>query len=393
MPTGTGGPTRRQVRAAAALVLLAALAACAGPGAYHGGSHYAHRHYTAPGPPGDPWGPYIREAALRFGVPEQWVRAVMRQESGGRDDAVSSAGAMGLMQVIPSTYAMLRARYDLGDDPYEPHDNIMAGTAYIREMYDRYGAPGFLAAYNAGPNRLDSYMAEGTPLPNETVSYLSAIAPRLGGGTALSGPLAVFAGNAAIAPRLAPYIQPSAPLRPPVVLASAGACDPDAAFDPDRPCTAPAFQSEPAPAEPAPAPVVTASAIYAPPPASYAPQPSYAPPPARALLPPVVLSSAPRGRPALQLASLNTAPAAGGWAIQVGAFLSPTAARAAAADARRAAPDLLSGAAVDAPPTAPFGGAVLFRARLAALTPETAARACARLSAQGNACMTVPPGR
>ncbi len=292
----------------------------------------------------------------------------MRQELGGRDDAVSSAGAMGLMQVMPQTYETLREHYGLGGDPYEPHDNIMAGTAYIREMYDRYGAPGFLAAYNAGPNRLDSYLADGTPLPEETVGYVSSIAPNLGESTAFSGPLAVFAGGGVSA---GPSVAESASL--PVTVAS-GPCDPDAAFDPDHPCT-PAASFGAAPAEPER--VVTASSIYVP-----------APEPARP-----VYSPAPRRRPLVQLASLSVAPDVGSWAIQVGAFLSPSAARAAAADARRVAPDLLAAAAIDAPPTTPFGGAVLYRARLAALTPETAAQACARLSARGNACMTVPPGR
>ena len=82
----------------------------------------------------------------------------MRQESDGQEQAVSSAGAMGLMQVMPDTYDDLRQRHPLGSDPFEPHDNIMAGAAYIREMHDRYGAPGFLAAYNAGPLRLDGYL-------------------------------------------------------------------------------------------------------------------------------------------------------------------------------------------------------------------------------------------
>ena len=63
-------------------------------------SHY----YPPPGPPEDPWGPYIREAAGRYGVPEQWVRAVMQQELGGQEQAVSPVGAMGLMQVMPATY-------------------------------------------------------------------------------------------------------------------------------------------------------------------------------------------------------------------------------------------------------------------------------------------------
>jgi D-alanyl-D-alanine carboxypeptidase len=367
MPSGTGAPSLRRARAVAALALLGTLAACAGPGGYRSGS-YAHRdHYARPGPPEDPWRPYIQEAASRFGVPEQWVRAVMRQESGGRDDAISSAGAMGLMQVMPQTYEILRARYGLGDDPYEPHDNIMAGTAYIREMYDRYGAPGFLAAYNAGPNRLDSYLAGGTPLPEETVGYVSAIAPNLGESTAFSGPLAVFGGGSA------PAESPGAESTSSPVMVASGSCDPDAAFDPDHPCT-PAASVEAAPTEAEP--VVTASSIYVPP--SVPAQPVY--------------GLAPQRRPMVQLASLSAAPA-GSWAIQVGAFLSPSAARAAAVDARRDAPDLLAAASIAAPPTTPFGGAVLYRARLAALTPETAAEACARLSARGNACMTVPPGR
>ena len=120
----------------------------------------AGRSYTPPGPAGDPWGPYVTEASAKYDVPQRWIREVMRQESGGRlysrsgAPITSSAGAMGLMQVMPGTYDELRVRYpELGDDPFDPHNNIMAGTAYIREMYDIYGAPGFLAAYNAGPGR------------------------------------------------------------------------------------------------------------------------------------------------------------------------------------------------------------------------------------------------
>jgi Transposase/Transglycosylase SLT domain len=74
----------------------------------------AARSYPAPGDVDDPWGPYIREAAYRFQIPELLVRAVMRQESGGRlydaNDSLitSSVGAMGLMQVMPQTYDILR---------------------------------------------------------------------------------------------------------------------------------------------------------------------------------------------------------------------------------------------------------------------------------------------
>jgi D-alanyl-D-alanine carboxypeptidase len=159
----------RCLRATSWLVPVILLAACAQQGGGYGpggrieigadGWRRPTHYYPPPGPPEDPWGPYIREAAARFRVPGHWVRAVMHQESGGEQQATSSVGAMGLMQVMPATYEELRARYQLGDDPYDPHNNILAGTAYIREMYDRFGAPGFLAAYNAGPDRVDSYLA------------------------------------------------------------------------------------------------------------------------------------------------------------------------------------------------------------------------------------------
>ena len=93
----------------------------------------------------------------------------------------SSAGAMGLMQVMPETYDELRERYSLGGDPFDPHDNILAGTAYLREMYDIYGSPGFLAAYNAGPRRLDDYLSNNRPLPDETRRYVAMIGPNIVG--------------------------------------------------------------------------------------------------------------------------------------------------------------------------------------------------------------------
>jgi hypothetical protein len=122
---------------------------------------------------------YVREASQRFGVPERWIKAVIRIESAGRIHVVSSAGAMGLMQLMPGTWARQRARYGLGSDPFDPRDNIMAGTSYLREMYDRYGAAGFLAAYNAGPGRYEEWRDKGRPLPLETRRYVAAIAPLL----------------------------------------------------------------------------------------------------------------------------------------------------------------------------------------------------------------------
>ncbi|MDT7950367.1 MAG: transglycosylase SLT domain-containing protein, partial [Acetobacteraceae bacterium] len=164
----------------------------------------AGRSYTPPGPSSDPWGPYIREASQKYDVPEKWIREVMRQESGGHlygrggQLITSGAGAMGLMQVMPATYDDLRSRYrELGDDPYDPHNNILAGAAYVREMYDIYGAPGFLAAYNAGPGRLDDYLTRNRTLPLETRRYVAAIGPRIAGHEpSRPSPGAMYAMNA-----------------------------------------------------------------------------------------------------------------------------------------------------------------------------------------------------
>ncbi len=135
--------------------------------------------------PRDPYAAHITEAAQRFGIPERWIRAVLRAESAGDVRAISSAGALGLMQVMPDTWAALRVRYRLGRDPYDPHDNIMAGAAYLREMWDRYGDVGaMLAAYNAGPGRYDDHRSTGRALPAETRAYVAALAPVLGGAAA-----------------------------------------------------------------------------------------------------------------------------------------------------------------------------------------------------------------
>lgn len=137
----------------------------------------------------DPHGGYIAEASQRFAIPEHWIRAVLRAESAGDVRAISSAGAIGLMQVMPDTWAGLRVRYSLGRDPYDPRDNILAGTAYLREMWDRYGTlAAMLAAYNAGPGRYDEHRAMGRPLPAETRAYVAALAPALGGVVAAATP-------------------------------------------------------------------------------------------------------------------------------------------------------------------------------------------------------------
>lgn len=195
-----GGNARRMARAAQACLLfgfMALLSACAnGPGgsdmtvpvaeeaAYY--RSHARTYYQPPGPPEDPWGPYVQEASRRFDVPEEWVRAVIQQESGGRlfhngQLVTSGPGAMGLMQLMPPTYDEMRSAYNLGGDAYEPHDNIMAGTAYIRQLYDVYGSPGFLAAYNAGPGRLEDFITHNRTLPRETRNYVASIGRRIAG--------------------------------------------------------------------------------------------------------------------------------------------------------------------------------------------------------------------
>ena len=128
----------------------------------------------------DRWSGHIAEASVRFGVPQQWIRRVIQAESGGRTmlagrPITSRAGAMGLMQLMPGTWAEMRAAHRLGPDPHDPRDNILAGTAYLRTMYDRFGYPGLFAAYNAGPARYAGHLATGRRLPAETVAYVVAV--------------------------------------------------------------------------------------------------------------------------------------------------------------------------------------------------------------------------
>ena len=449
----------RRLQSVLRLLPILLLAACGQQGAYAPGggrieigadgwrrpTHY----YPPPGPQEDPWGPYIREAAARFRVPGHWVRAVMHQESGGEQQATSPVGAMGLMQVMPATYEGLRVRYQLGDDPYDPHNNILAGTAYIREMYDRFGAPGFLAAYNAGPDRVDSYLAGQAALPDETVNYVAAITPNLGTGVPRSGPFVVASArsgraqrptiaslaagcdvNAAYDPNhpctslqqaaaqpastqpaytQPAYTQPAYTQQayaPEAVVrrVGTGGCDLDAAYDPAHPCTSSAQSaaaSSTASVQRAPAGVIQlASAANCDPNAAFSPaRPCHAATVASAVaLPPA------RARPASPAFHQPTAPSprslpsrsaepGGGWAIQVGAFASPGLARTVAEGARAQAPDQLRSAALALQPTAPFGSKVLYRARLAHLSASAASSACARLNHRQLPCVVVPPSR
>ena len=141
----------------------------------------------------DPNAAYIAEASQRFGIPQTWIVAVKRAESRNDVRAVSPAGALGLMQIMPDTWAELRARYRLGSDPFDPRDNIIAGTAYLREMLDRYGTvPAMLAAYNTGPTRYDEHLATGRALPAETRAYVALLAPALGSAAPSDRPRTVL---------------------------------------------------------------------------------------------------------------------------------------------------------------------------------------------------------
>lgn len=171
------------LRGARHIAALAALAVLSAPGA----------RAAAPSPPWasarvEAFAPVIAEAAARFGLPATWIAAVLRAESAGDARAVSSAGAMGLMQLMPATWQALRLRLGLGDDPFDPRDNILAGAAYLRELYDRYGPGGFLAAYNAGPGRYEAHLRGVRGLPAETRAYLANLAPRLDLSWAPRGP-------------------------------------------------------------------------------------------------------------------------------------------------------------------------------------------------------------
>ena len=185
------GSTCRATACAATLTLLSACASNSPPmTATQEAATYQARakpSYAPPGPPGDPWGPYIVEAAHRYDVPERWIREVMHVESGAHEYnasgtlTTSPVGAMGLMQIMPETYDEVRAQYNLGDDAFDPHNNILAGAAYIRQMYDAFGTPGFLAAYNGGPARLEDYLVHNRPLPTETRRYVAMIGPYIQG--------------------------------------------------------------------------------------------------------------------------------------------------------------------------------------------------------------------
>ncbi len=314
------------------------------------GQHPVIHDYVAPADSlFDPWGQHIAEAAALHDVPEVWIREVIDRESSGRRRAVSPAGAMGLMQVMPGTWRELRLRYRLGHDPFDPRDNILAGTAYIREMYDRFGSPGFLAAYNAGPGAFSRHLARAHPLPRETRRFVALIAPRIDGISPENRAApAVYAAVPASLLGVPPRIAPTAP----VALAWRPPLPPP---DPPAPAVVGTVAAEP----------VRASGSAAPAPAPAAsPQQGVQEPPA-----PTVI---------------------GAWAIQVGAFRTVEPARGAIDQARDAAPDLLAHALAATPDVETPNGRFV-RARLVGLSPEAARAACRLVERRGQACFTVAP--
>ncbi len=412
---------------------------------------HARRTYAPPGPASDPWGPYVAEAAAKFDVPERWVREVMHQESGGHlygrggDLITSGAGAMGLMQVMPSTYDELRRRYpELGSDPFDPHNNITAGTAYIREMYDIYGSPGFLAAYNAGPGRLDDYLTRSRSLPQETRRYVASIGPKIAGvfpttrspgeqyamnalpmqipdGPRYADGWAQGVEAASYSPAVAAVLNPASPGSPaaaqPIVL-SPPSPPVQVAQAPEAPPASPSggyITLSPQPAESAD--FLEASPVDLPEPAAAAsrpaaprPEPAFLPRQAHVALPGrtrgvesprrfAALAPVPRHPAVFSLVSpANAAPvviprggsAAGNWAVQVGAFQNATLASAATVAARDTARDVLGGARPAVSSVRQPRG-TLYRARLVGLSRDAAAHACERLVRIRTNCMIVSP--
>lgn len=359
------------VRFTLCLGILASLAACAsGPkvSAVQEARQYQARargNYTPPGPKSDPWGPYIIEASTKYDLPDRWIREVIRAESSGKVMETSGPGAMGLMQVMPATFDELRGRYDLGDDPYDPHDNIMAGTAYLREMYDLYGNPGFLAAYNAGPGRYDDYLTRNKGLPTETRNYVAKIGPRIQGVEPnRASPATQYAMN------VIPMNIPAGPRYPranqaPVALAdtrrsgfSRGAVQTASLPEPPR-------------------------------------QPTQVPQTYAALQPLPTSPGAPQGRQTFRLipqAMADTMPHSTGgttnWAIQVGAFGNEGMARAAADTARQRVASLSARSTIG---TTKQANNTLYRARVTGLSRDAAVQACEKMGKSHSNCIVLSP--
>ena len=116
----------------------------------------------------------VNEAARENNLDPRLVNAVIEQESGFNPNAVSEAGALGLMQLMPNTARHLGVK-----DPLNPHENVRAGTKYLSSLLNRYQGNVVLAlsAYNAGPANVDKY--QGVPPFEETKNYVRKIINKL----------------------------------------------------------------------------------------------------------------------------------------------------------------------------------------------------------------------
>jgi hypothetical protein len=370
----------RVLRLLSSCALPALLAACAASGPQTGNFttqyyiEHAAGNYVPPGPASDPWGPYINIASEHFDVPAPWIRKVMRIESGGKQYhagqlTVSAAGAMGLMQLEPGTYREMAARYGLGADPFNPYDNIMAGTAYIHEMYEVYGTPGFLAAYDAGPGRLDSYMNDHRPLPYETVNYVAMIAPSIQG---------YYPRHRSEADQLAMNNLPAGDA--PGIL--------PAGFSPDRPTPgspyAPAGRTEVAVLSRPPS---DDTSVYVPPPEASALAQNVPATPKHSF---AIISSAMADTPPVQTLARHSAHDHDGWAIQLGAYDSSADAHAALGLAELSAVRNL----VNGHPrvvASRHNGRIKYKARFVGLPRYDAVEACDRLISSPSGCIVLSP--
>jgi len=111
----------------------------------------------------------VRQAAQKYGVDPKLVSAVVEAESGGDQSVISSAGAIGVMQLMPETAA------SLGVDPYDKAQNIDGGTKYLSQMLNNFGGDvrKAVAAYNAGPQAVRDY--NGVPPYRETQAYVDRV--------------------------------------------------------------------------------------------------------------------------------------------------------------------------------------------------------------------------
>ncbi|MDR3517282.1 MAG: lytic transglycosylase domain-containing protein [Azospirillaceae bacterium] len=400
----------------AACLLLLLVAACAtSPGgrvstAQNTAGSAGDDDQGRPLDPRDPWGGYIHEASERFDVPEVWIRTVIRIESGGHTRIngkliTSPKGAMGLMQLVPGTYDEMRAKYGLGPDPYNPRDNIMAGTAYIREMYEVFGSPGFLGAYNCGPACYGDFVAGARHLPAETRNYIKMGQVRV----------------ASAEPKNRGVIEadPSHPgvmtaMREQVQIASA---------TPDLTVPEPAAVTPPAPpapimvasASPAPATVIPAVARPEPPPLRPSPIARPATKPASIILASAIVPPLRRpfqgNEPVVPVPPPSVTPIAlrvstdsmgshnlvaelaakrpnESWGVQVGAFTSKVEVDHVVAHARGLVPDILGKTHLEIAEIQ-TSGKTLFRTQLLGLSEGEATTACQRLMDKGSSCVRV----